>query len=170
MFSGISLSDLGSQKLYKCVQICIYIYVYVYLSINVNEKKYTHIQFIHSYICIRMFHISLIMGWVMTTSQKKKNKTYQVFRPQIFHPTPGACCPPAQKSVAAPYNPPLPIGKPTCRTHMEVGRTVDGSEIPNNHLGCIKPCTVNNGINYRPQLVQDFLHQQYHPTDLKDIE
>ena len=76
---------------------------------------------------------------------KKKNKTYQVFRPQIFHPTPGACCPPAQKSVAAPYNPPLPIGKPTCRTHMEVGRTVDGSEIPNNHLGCIKPCTVNNG-------------------------
>ena len=30
--------------------------------------------------------------------------------------------------------------------------TVDGSEIPNNHLGCIKPC----------KLVQDFFHQQYH--------
>ena len=29
---------------------------------------------------------------------------------------------------------------------------VDGSEIPNNHLGCIKP-VVNNGINYQPQLV-----------------
>ena len=33
-----------------------------------------------------------------------------------------------------------------------LGRTVDGSEIPNNHLGCIKP-VVNNGINYQPQLV-----------------
>ena len=31
--------------------------------------------------------------------------------------------------------------------------TVDGSEIPSNHLGCIKPRTVNNGINYLPQLV-----------------
>ena len=30
--------------------------------------------------------------------------------------------------------------------------TVDGSEIPNNHLGFIKP-VVNNGINYQPQLV-----------------
>jgi len=23
---------------------------------------------------------------------------------------------------------------------LDVGATVDGSEIPNNHLGCIKPC------------------------------
>ena len=30
--------------------------------------------------------------------------------------------------------------------------TVGGSEIPNNHLGCIKP-VVNHGINYQPQLV-----------------
>ena len=37
--------------------------------------------------------------------------------------------------------------------------TVDGSEIPNNHLGCKKK-TVNNWINYQPQLVQDFFHQQ----------
>ena len=37
----------------------------------------------------------------------------------------------------------------------EVGRvlhTVDGSGIPNNHLGCI-PNLVNLGINYQPQLV-----------------
>ena len=27
--------------------------------------------------------------------------------------------------------------------------TVDASEIPNNHLGCIKT-VVNNGINYQP--------------------
>ena len=33
-------------------------------------------------------------------------------------------------------------------------------EIPNNHLGCYK-FPVNNGINYQPQLVQDFSHQQY---------
>ena len=30
--------------------------------------------------------------------------------------------------------------------------TVDGSEIPKNHLGCIEP-VVYNGINYQPQLV-----------------
>ena len=30
--------------------------------------------------------------------------------------------------------------------------TVDGSEIPNNHLGCVKP-VINDGINYQPQLV-----------------
>ena len=28
----------------------------------------------------------------------------------------------------------------------------DASEIPNNHLECIKPL-LNNGINYQPQLV-----------------
>ena len=32
--------------------------------------------------------------------------------------------------------------------------TVDGSEIPNNHLGYIN--LVNTGISYQPQLVQDF--------------
>ena len=32
---------------------------------------------------------------------------------------------------------------------------VDGWEIPNKHLRCIKPL-VNNGINYQPQLVPDF--------------
>ncbi len=38
--------------------------------------------------------------------------------------------------------------------------TVDGSEIRReNHLGCNH---VNSGINYQPQLVQDFSHQQYH--------
>ena len=31
--------------------------------------------------------------------------------------------------------------------------TVDGSEIPKNHLGCKKPGPVNNGINYQHQLV-----------------
>ena len=30
--------------------------------------------------------------------------------------------------------------------------TVDGRN-PANHLGCIKPCTVDDGINYQPQLV-----------------
>jgi len=30
--------------------------------------------------------------------------------------------------------------------------TVDGSEIPNNHLGCITPCKKNE-INYQAQLV-----------------
>ena len=40
--------------------------------------------------------------------------------------------------------------------------TVDGSEIPNNHLGCMKP-VVNNGINYQPQLVNaGFLNHQQH--------
>ena len=36
-------------------------------------------------------------------------------------------------------------------------------EIPNNHLGCIKP-VVNNGINYQPQLVTAGfqLSSQYH--------
>ena len=29
-----------------------------------------------------------------------------------------------------------------------------------HHLGMYK-CLVNNGINYQPQLMQDFLHQQY---------
>ena len=41
-------------------------------------------------------------------------------------------------------------------------------EIPNNHQECIKPCkSVNNGVNYQPQLVQDFFHQPYetlHPA------
>ena len=37
--------------------------------------------------------------------------------------------------------------------------TVDGSEIPNNHLGCIKPCKWDK-LPF-PQLVQDFFHQQY---------
>ena len=41
--------------------------------------------------------------------------------------------------------------------------TVDGSEIPNNHLECRKPRKYSNGINYQPQLVKTgFLnHQQY---------
>ena len=31
-----------------------------------------------------------------------------------------------------------------------------------HHQGCIRPCNpVNYGINYQPQLVQDFSHQQY---------
>jgi len=33
------------------------------------------------------------------------------------------------------------------------GDTVDGSEIPNNHLGCTLKTFLNNGINYQPQLV-----------------
>ena len=37
--------------------------------------------------------------------------------------------------------------------------TVDGSEIPNNHLGCMKPCKWDK-LPF-PQLVQDFFHQQY---------
>ena len=32
-----------------------------------------------------------------------------------------------------------------------------------NHLRCIKP-PVNNGINFQPQLVQDFFHQEYGRT------
>ena len=31
--------------------------------------------------------------------------------------------------------------------------TVDGSEIPHNHLGCIKPVIMNNRMTYQPQLV-----------------
>ena len=39
--------------------------------------------------------------------------------------------------------------------------TLDGSEIQRSPPGmCMEPCT-NNGINYQPQLVQDFFHQQY---------
>ena len=34
-------------------------------------------------------------------------------------------------------------------TVMSLNDTVDGSEIPNNHLGW----PINNGINYQPQLV-----------------
>ena len=33
-----------------------------------------------------------------------------------------------------------------------------------HHLGCKSP--VNNGINYQPQLVKDYFHQQYHETEL----
>ena len=33
---------------------------------------------------------------------------------------------------------------------------LNGGTVILHHLGCIKPCTVNNGINYQPQLVQDF--------------
>ena len=42
--------------------------------------------------------------------------------------------------------------------------SVDASEIRReNHLGCIKKEKLaNNGINYQPQLMQDFFHQQYH--------
>ena len=42
--------------------------------------------------------------------------------------------------------------------------SVDGSEIPNNHQGCIAPLKIL-GINYQPQLVNaGFLnHQQLHP-------
>ena len=42
--------------------------------------------------------------------------------------------------------------------------TLDGSEIPNNHLGCIKPCKKWDILPY--QLVNPgFLnHQQYHPN------
>ena len=50
----------------------------------------------------------------------------------------------------------------TVETKQGQPPTVDGSEIPNNHLGCIKN-PVNNGINYQPQLVQDFSHQQQDP-------
>ena len=42
---------------------------------------------------------------------------------------------------------------------LPAGYTLLMEEIRNNHLGCIKP-VVNNGINYQPQLVQDFSHQQ----------
>ena len=45
--------------------------------------------------------------------------------------------------------------------------SVDGSEIPNNHLGWCKNL-VNNGINYLPQLVQDFFHQQLDHKTMKD--
>ena len=31
---------------------------------------------------------------------------------------------------------------------------------PANHLGCIKPCKLMRYTTY--QLVQDFIHQQYH--------
>ena len=45
---------------------------------------------------------------------------------------------------------------------------VDGSEVRReNHLGYTKPCTVNNGINYQPQLVPDFFHQLYHHGRLR---
>ena len=45
---------------------------------------------------------------------------------------------------------------------------VDGSEVRReNHLGCTKPCTVNSGINYQPQLVPDFFHQLYHHGRLR---
>ena len=37
--------------------------------------------------------------------------------------------------------------------------TVDG-RIPANHLGSIKPCKYSSGMNYQPQLVQDFFHQR----------
>ena len=40
--------------------------------------------------------------------------------------------------------------------------SVDGSEIRSNHLGCTKPL-VNPGVNYQPELVQDFFHQKYDP-------
>ena len=36
---------------------------------------------------------------------------------------------------------------------------VDGSEIPNNHLGCINPLEIMRKSTY--QLVRDFFHQQY---------
>ena len=39
------------------------------------------------------------------------------------------------------------------------GGTVDGSEIQLTTWDAQSP--VNNGINYQPQLVQDFFHQQY---------
>ena len=35
---------------------------------------------------------------------------------------------------------------------VQLAHTVDGSEIPKNHLGCLKTLE-NNGINYRSQLV-----------------
>ena len=35
---------------------------------------------------------------------------------------------------------------------LKHGHTVDGSEIPNNHLGCDRN-PVNDGIKYQPQLV-----------------
>ena len=35
---------------------------------------------------------------------------------------------------------------------LKHGHPVDGSEIPNNHLGCDRN-PVNNGIKYQPQLV-----------------
>ena len=37
---------------------------------------------------------------------------------------------------------------------------VAGSEIRNNHLGCMKN-PVKNRRNYQPQMVQDFFHQRY---------
>ena len=44
---------------------------------------------------------------------------------------------------------------------VSIFHTVDGLEIPNNHLGFKKPFRLNNGINmYKPQLVQAFSHQQ----------
>ena len=44
--------------------------------------------------------------------------------------------------------------------HVQLEDILLMEEIPNNHLGCIKP--VNNGINYLLyQLVQDFSHPQY---------
>ena len=39
--------------------------------------------------------------------------------------------------------------------------TVDGSEIPRPTTWDVQN-PLNNGINYQPQLVHDFFHQQYH--------
>ena len=49
-------------------------------------------------------------------------------------------------------------GKYTSPIHGSCGMvlTVDGSEIPNNHLGCREPC--NSWYKLPYQLVQDFFH------------
>ena len=49
-----------------------------------------------------------------------------------------------------------PFGKNICASQIKVELLME--EIL-HHLGCLKP-VVNNGINYQPQLVQDFFHQQ----------
>ena len=65
-----------------------------------------------------------------------------------------ACSPP-EKLVAGRLYPAFLVGKVSDKASGRIGDTVDVSEIPNNHLRCIKPyIEIINVIDYQPKLVQ----------------
>ena len=49
------------------------------------------------------------------------------------------------------FSPALATTRVTKKCHKS-SSTIDGSEIPNNHLGCKKKLA-NNGMNYQPQVI-----------------
>ena len=129
------------EKTYH-VQTCVYCENIMFIR---YDDIYTYIYIYYIYICIHIPYLRLSLIRVL---QPKGS--------QLFF----SVCIGWSSSVLIVASPGKPLTIAGWKTTLSFwdgsfsGATVDDSEIPNNHLECKK--RVNNGINYQPQLVQDF--------------